>query len=65
MKVAIEEIKEIQARRQEINQMNLEDITFTENGEPVDIPEDLITAFRYTGLCNVDFITSEYYKGVE
>lgn len=62
MKVEIEEILKLKERLKEINSENLSEITFTLNGEDVEIDPKNINEFRFVGLSNVDFITSEFYK---
>lgn len=62
-RVDIEDIRYINAKRVEINMLNLQDIVFYENGKPVEISEKVLEDFRYTGLSNIDFITSEFYLG--
>lgn len=61
--ISISEILEIEARRTEINSYDLRDITFLdENDEAVVIDQKIIDDFRFTGLHNINFITSEFYK---
>ena len=62
MKVKISEIVELRRRLSEINRQNLVDIEFLDdNDEVVSISESLIEEFLYTGLSNVDFITTNFY----
>jgi len=66
IKINIEEIFEIEERRRTINRLDLMDITFTLNGEPVNIDPRIKEEFAATGLNNIDFITSNYYlKGIK
>lgn len=60
--VRIEEIIKIKKRLLEINNFNLSDIIFTKNGDPVEINENVLNEFKFTGLNNADFITGEFYK---
>lgn len=60
--VAIEEVLAITKRRREINKLNFGDIIWTKNGKPIKIGKETIDKFGYTGLCNIDFITSGEYK---
>jgi hypothetical protein len=62
MKVAVEYIKWLTEERQRINKTPLEEIEFYEDGMKVDMSKELIEAFEFTGLNNIDFITSEFYK---
>lgn len=61
--ISISEIHELEARRRVINSCDLRDITFLdENDEPVVINQKILEDFRFTGLHNIDFIMSEFYK---
>lgn len=62
-RVDIEDIKYITSKRLEINMLDLRDIVFYENGKPVEISKKAIDDFMFTGLSNIDFITSEFYLG--
>lgn len=59
--ITLEEIQEIQAKRTMINNFDLSSIRFTENGKDININKDLIQEFEFTGLSNIDFITSGFY----
>ena len=59
--IRAEEIKEIRDRLREINKLDLMDITFTENGKPIEVEKSLLDKFKFTGLNNTDFIDSEFY----
>lgn len=61
-KVSIEYINWLLEERAKINSMNLKDIEFSENTKVLDIDPMIIEEFNYTGLCNIDFITSGFYK---
>jgi hypothetical protein len=65
VKISIEEIEEMTARRKYINSLDLFDIVWTKNGIELDIPEDVIEDFWPRGLNNIDFITTGYYKKYE
>ena len=62
MEIAIEYIRFIQEERAKINRCPLEDITFFENGMAVGIPQKVVADFAFTGLNNIDFIWSDFYK---
>ena len=64
MKIHIEQIKIMQKRQTEINKLNIEDIQFFENGKQLIISPDLIEEFEYTGLNNLDFINTGFYKKI-
>jgi len=61
MRVDLEEIIELEAKRLRINSVDIEDIEFYENGEKLEIPLDVIQKWRFIGLNNMDFITTDYY----
>lgn len=63
MQVAVEYIKWLTEERAKINRAELDDITFFENGVKLYIPKEIVAAFALTGMNNVDFITSGFYKG--
>lgn len=56
MKVTIEELWEMQERRNEINSTDIKDIEFYINGVKVDVPLESLEEWRFTGLSNTDFI---------
>ena len=61
--VEISEIIALRERMKEINSNDLSNIDFiSDNGEIVKINDEIISEFKYTGLSNVDFIVSDYYK---
>ena len=64
MQVAVEYIKWIQEERWKVNRAKLEDIEFFENGMKIDIPKEAIDKFELTGLNNIDFIWSGFYKEI-
>ena len=61
IKVNIEEIFEIEERRKLINRLDLMEIEFCVDGEPIKIDPKVRKKFEFTGLNNIDFITSNYY----
>ena len=60
--VSVESIKSNMKFRQKINQQDLSDITFTENGKVVKISKEQIEEWEFCGLNNIDFISTGYYK---
>ena len=62
MKIAIEYIEWLASERQKINKTPLDEIEFFKNGMKVDISKKMIEDFEFTGLNNIDFITSGFYK---
>ena len=61
IRVNIEDIFEIQDRRRIINNFDLMDIEFYADGDPIEIDPKVKKEFEFTGLNNIDFITSNYY----
>lgn len=62
MKINIEEIHQMLARRREINSVRLEDIEWYENGVKLSIDKQLIDRYRFIGMTNMDFIATDFYK---
>jgi len=62
MKIAIEYILWLQEERNKINRVPLDEIEFYENGMKVKIDKAILEEFTFTGLINVDFITSGFYE---
>ncbi len=65
MQIAIEYVKWLAEERAKINRAKLEDIEIFEKGMKLDIPSKVIDDFKFTGLANIDFILSDFYKGKE
>lgn len=61
--VKISEIIALRERMREINSIDLNNIDFvSDNNEIVKIDDKIISEFKYTGLSNIDFIVTEFYK---
>ena len=61
--VKISEIIELKNRIKEINSLDLNDIDFiSDDGSIVKIDKNIISDFRYTGLNNIEFIYTGFYK---
>ena len=58
----IEAIKKFMEFRADVNCGELSEIDFYENGKKVEIDPELVKEFAFTGLCNIDFIASGFYK---
>jgi len=52
--VPIEFVEWITEQRRLINRLAIEDVTFTRNGEPVDIDSETLEEFKCSGLNTVD-----------
>ena len=62
-KIKISEIIELKKRLTEVNNIPLENIKFiNDKGNGVYIDPKIINDFGYTGLNNVDFISTGFYK---
>lgn len=64
MKVSIDEIEAMQRERARVNKADLKEIVFTKDGFVLNIPLEVRKAFEFTGLNNIDFITSGTYKEI-
>jgi len=62
MNIAVEDVMRIIKERRAINQLDFMEIIWTYQGEAVDIPEGAREKFLFTGLSNMDFITSNFLK---
>lgn len=62
-KVRISEIWDMVNRQREINRQDLTNIDFVDdNGKVIKVDKKIVDEFRFCGLNNCDFITSEFYK---
>ncbi|MCP4761061.1 MAG: hypothetical protein GY870_04715 [archaeon] len=62
MRIDIEDINKHLEFRKKVNCNELDNIEFYENGKKVEIPKEIADEFKYTGLSNIDFISSGYYQ---
>jgi hypothetical protein len=62
IQVAVERIREAREFLRSLNKYDLKDIAFTEGGEVLEIPQQFIDDFKFIGMCNYDFIDSDFYK---
>lgn len=60
--IDIDEVRQLVKRLKEINEMNLQDCEFVENGVPVDVTQTVRSEFKYNGLLNQDFVTMGLYR---
>ena len=61
MRIDIDEVLKMQKRRAEINYTRLADAEFYKDGKPFKVDKKVLDDFAFTGLSNVDFITTEFY----
>ena len=60
--IRVQEILDIAKRQREINGRELTEIDFLyENGNIIEVDKKIVEDFRFCGLNNTDFITSEFY----
>jgi len=62
--VSIEEVNKLYKARKRINKIPLKDLILTKNGKVIDIDQKGLEEFEFTGLSNMDFITTKSYKGL-
>jgi hypothetical protein len=61
MQIAVEYIRWLVEERAKINRVPLESIEFFENGMKLDISPEVLEEWRFVGLNNIDFITTNEY----
>ena len=62
--IRIAEIWQMVERQKEINRQNLSNIDFIDDdGKVIEVEKKIVDEFKFCGLNNCDFITSEFYKG--
>jgi hypothetical protein len=59
--IPIEKILECEAFRREVQRHDLNDIEFTKDGKPVDIPQKYKDDWKFTGMGNWHFIADGFY----
>ncbi len=64
MDVSVEYIMWLQKEVSKINRCDLYDLILYEGNQRVELSKELLDSFAMTGLNNMDFITSNYYKEV-
>jgi len=62
MKIKLSEIRELIEKERLINSIPFDEIEFIDdNGEPLEISETSSYKWMYTGLTNIDFISTGFY----
>jgi hypothetical protein len=56
VRIAIEEVMDIQKRKRRINRLKLSSIIWTLNGNDVPVNPEIVREWEFTGLNNTDFI---------
>ena len=64
-RVDVEYIHWLKSQIRQINSLDLDNIEFYENDVKLDIKKDVKDEFGLTGLNNCDFITGNFYKGID
>lgn len=64
MQIAVEYIRWLVEERAKINRVPLESIEFFENGMKLDIQPEVLEEWRFVGLNNIDFITTNEYSRI-
>lgn len=64
MRIDIEDVLKIEKGRKRVNSFPLEQIEWFKNNKPVTIDPKIIEEYSFTGLNNMDFIISDFYKGL-
>ncbi len=65
MRIDYEDILAHAEERAEFNRPALTEIEFYKDGKRVDIPESVLSEFKFTGLNNIDFFTSDFFDWPE
>jgi hypothetical protein len=60
--IRIEDINAYNKFRSKVNRPLLSSIIFTKNGVPIHLDKQNVEEFLFTGLSNIDFISSGFYK---
>lgn len=58
----VNKIRELKRQINEVNMLLLDDCEFVEDGKPVTICPKVLEEWRFTGMNNVDFVTSGAYQ---
>lgn len=60
--VNVNKLRRVKAYLKSINEQELQDIIWVEDGKRLDIPKEYIDEFKYVGLNNTEFIMCGCYK---
>jgi len=58
--IDLDEVEYIQSRRRRINSISVLDAVFMKDGTVIRVPNREREEFKYTGLSNIDFISSDF-----
>lgn len=62
VKVSIQEVAYLCARRAEINSIPFEDIEWVDYGKERKFSKTILQEYKFTGLNNTDFVRYEYWN---
>lgn len=62
MRVDCEKVRALKDELREINQTPFDELEFYENGVKIDIENKIRESFKFTGLNNTDFVSTEFWK---
>ena len=63
VQVSLREVEELQSRRREINSLPIEQIEWLrDDGSVVEVAPETLEEWRFTGLTNLCFIETGFYK---
>ena len=62
MRIDLEKVREVQAVREQIDAVPLEDVELYSNGERVAIPKDIIANWKYARVTTFDFLARDGFK---
>lgn len=62
VRLDVELVKDLIDRISQINSYDIEQIDWYKDGIKLNIPEELINEFKFTGLSNKEFIGLNYYE---
>lgn len=65
MKIDVNEVIRLHNRLAEINRLPLEQIEWMDGDKKIEVAPDAIADFQFIGLCNVDFVMLEAWRGVD
>ena len=61
IRVDLETVEAWDLARRKFNRLDLMEIDFYRDGKKIEIPTEVKDRFQYTGLLNIDFVTSDFF----
>ena len=65
MRVDVEIVEQIIFARWLINRLPFDKIEWYKDGKPMNIPQEILDEYKFTGLNNIDFVETEFLMGEE